>query len=71
MKNSSKIIWAIALIVIVVLIGVLVFGYYKKINLKIANPVATMEVEKFWNNKIRTLSRPSTTNSIKFYSSCK
>ena len=35
MKNSSKIIWAIALIVIVVLIGVLVFGYYKKINLKI------------------------------------
>lgn len=31
MKNSSKIIWAIALIVIVVLIGVLVFGYYKKL----------------------------------------
>ena len=52
MKNSSKIIWAIALIVIVVLIGVLVFGYYKKINLKIANPVATMEVENFGTIKM-------------------
>ena len=52
MKNSSKIIWAIALIVIVVLIGVLVFGYYKKINLKIDNPVATMEVENFGTIKL-------------------
>lgn len=52
MKNSSKIIWAIALIVIVVLIGVLVFGYYKKINLKIDNPVATMEVENFGTIKM-------------------
>lgn len=52
MKNSSKIIWAIALIVIVVLIGVLTFGYYKKITLKIDNPVATMEVENFGTIKM-------------------
>lgn len=52
MKNTSKIIWVVALIVAIVLIGVVGFGYYKKLTLKVENPVATMEVENFGTIKI-------------------
>ena len=46
MKNK-KIIWIIALILVIVLIMALVFGYYKKATMEIKNPIATMEVENF------------------------
>lgn len=52
MNKTSKIIWTIALIVVVVLIGVVVFGYIKKATYKPENPVATMEVENFGTVKM-------------------
>ena len=42
MKNVGKIIWIVAMIAIIVLIGVVGFGYYKKETFKRQNPVATM-----------------------------
>ncbi len=51
MKNK-KIIWIIALILVIVLIMALVFGYYKKATMEIKNPIATMEVENFGTIKI-------------------
>ena len=52
MKNVGKIIWVIALIAIIVLIGVVGFGYYKKATFKAQNPIVTMEVENFGTIKI-------------------
>lgn len=52
MKNLGKIIWVIALIAIIVLIGVVGFGYYKKATFKAQNPIVTMEVENFGTIKI-------------------
>ena len=52
MKNVGKIIWVIALIAIIVLIGVVGFGYYKKATFKAQNPIVTMEVEDFGTIKM-------------------
>lgn len=52
MKNIGKFIWIIALIAIIVLIGVVGFGYYKKITFKPQNPVATIVVENFGEIKV-------------------
>ncbi len=52
MKNIEKIIWIVALIAVVVLIGVVGFGYYKKLTFKAQNPIATMEVENFGTIKM-------------------
>ena len=52
MKNLGKIIWIIAMIAIIILIGVVGFGYYKKATFKSKNPVATMEVENFGTIKM-------------------
>lgn len=52
MKNLGKIIWLVALIAIIVLIGVVGFGYYKKFTFKAQNPIATMEVENFGTIKM-------------------
>ena len=35
MKNVGKIIWVVAMIAIIVLIGVVGFGYYKRQHLKV------------------------------------
>lgn len=51
-KKIGMICWGIALILILVMLGGLVYGYYKKQNLNIANPVATLEVENFGTIKI-------------------
>ena len=61
MKNLGKIIWVIALIAIIVLIGVVGFGYYKKATFKAQNPIVTMEVENFG-----TVKMERTFNSISF-----
>ena len=50
--KTKKIIWIIALILVIVFIGTLGFGYYKKITMEVKNPVATMEVENFGTIKI-------------------
>ena len=52
MKNLGKIIWIIALIAIIVLIGVVAFGYYKKATFTVQNPIATIEVENFGTIKV-------------------
>ena len=51
MKNK-KIIWIIALILVIVLIMALAFGYYKKVTMEVKNPIATIEVENFGTIKI-------------------
>ena len=54
MKNSKAktIIFLIALILIIVILGVLVYGYYRKATVEISNPIVTMEVENFGTIKI-------------------
>lgn len=52
MKNVGKIIWVIALIAIIVLIGVVGYGYYKKATFEVQNPIVTMEVENFGTIKM-------------------
>ena len=51
-KKVSTICWGVALIIIVVLIGMLCFGYYKKHTLNVQNPIVTMEIENFGTIKI-------------------
>lgn len=52
MSKTSKIMWAIAAIVLIVLIGVIGFGYFQKLTYHPENPVATMEVQDFGTIKI-------------------
>ena len=52
MKNISKVFWLIALILIIVILGVLGWGYYKKITLNTSNPIATMEIENYGTVKM-------------------
>ena len=52
MKIVKNLIWVIALIVVIVLIGVVAFGYYKKATFNVQNPVATIEVENFGTIKV-------------------
>lgn len=52
MKTVEKIIWVIALIAIVVLIGIVGYGYYQKAKYKTQNPLVTMEVENFGTIKM-------------------
>ena len=51
-KKIKNICWIIALILIIVILGGLVYGYYKKANNNISNPIVTMEVENFGTIKI-------------------
>ena len=52
MKNVKNIIWIIALILVIVLIAGIGYGYYKKATMEVKNPIATMEVENFGTIKI-------------------
>ena len=52
MGKTKNIIWIIALILVIVLIGVVGYGYYQKATMEVKNPVATMEVENFGTIKI-------------------
>lgn len=52
MKKLGKFIWIIALIAIIVLIGVVGYGYYKKATFTAQNPIVTMEVENFGTIKM-------------------
>lgn len=52
MKKLENLIWIIALIAIIVLIGVVGFGYYKKSTFEVKNPIATMKVENFGTIKM-------------------
>ena len=52
MKKAKLIITIIVLIIVLSLIGLVGFGYYKKATMKVQNPVATMEVKDFGTVKI-------------------
>lgn len=53
MKKVGKIIFpVIALILVIVLIALVCFGYYKKLTFKSQNPVATIEVEGYGTIKV-------------------
>lgn len=52
MKNVKAIIGIIASIVIIVLIGVVGYGYYQKATKEVKNPIVTMEVENFGTIKL-------------------
>lgn len=52
MGKLKNFIWIIALILVIVLIGVVAYGYYKNATMEIKNPIATMEVENFGTIKM-------------------
>ncbi len=52
MKKASNIITIIALIAIIVLIGTISYGYYKKVTMEVKNPIVTMEVQDFGTIKL-------------------
>lgn len=52
MEKVKNIIWIIALILVIVLMAGVGYGFYKKATLEEKNPVATMEVENFGTIKI-------------------
>ena len=68
MKKVKNILWVIALLVIIVLIGIVGFNFYKKATMEVKNPIGS---GKFWNNKNGIISRTSTRNSSKLYNTCK
>ena len=51
-KKILNIFTIIALILIVIVLGGIVYGYYKKQTLNPQNPIVTMEVENFGTIKI-------------------
>ena len=52
MKKTSNIITIIALVIILILIGGVVYGYYKKATMEVKNPIVTMEVQDFGTIKL-------------------
>ena len=52
MKKTGIVITIIALLVVLVLIGGICYGYYKKLNEEIKNPIVTMEVENYGTIKL-------------------
>lgn len=50
--KTKNIIWIIALILVIVLIAGLGYGYYKKATMEEKKPIATMEVENFGTIKM-------------------
>lgn len=52
MKKVKNIIWIVALVVLIALIGTLGYEYYKKATMEVKNPIVTMEVENFGTIKM-------------------
>ena len=52
MKKTGIVCTIIALVLVIISIGVIVLGYYKKANEEILNPIVTMEVENYGTIKI-------------------
>lgn len=47
MKNTKNILWIIAIILVIVLIAGLGYGYYRKATMEVKNPIVTMEIANF------------------------
>lgn len=52
MKKASNVITIIALILIIVLIGGVSYGYYRNATMEVKNPIVTMEVQDFGTIKL-------------------
>ena len=52
MKNFKKIIMIVAIVLIILAIGFIIYGYVKKTTEKIQNPVATIEVKDYGTIKV-------------------
>ena len=52
MSKVKSFLWIIALILVIVLIAGVGYGYYRKATMEVKNPIATMEVENFGTVKI-------------------
>ena len=52
MKKATNILTIIALIIIIVLIGTVCYGYYKNATMEVKNPIVTMEVQDFGTIKL-------------------
>lgn len=52
MQKFKNILWIIALILVIILVGGVAFGFYKKATMEVKNPIATMEVEDFGTIKM-------------------
>ena len=52
MELWKKILWIIALIIVIILIGVVGYGYYQKLTMENNRPIATMEVEEYGTIKM-------------------
>ena len=52
MELWKKILWIIALVVVIILIGVVGKGYYQKLTMENNRPIATMEVEGYGTIKM-------------------
>lgn len=52
MKKLKNILWIIALLVLIALVGTVAWGYYKKATMVVKNPIVTMEVENFGTIKM-------------------
>lgn len=65
-KKISNIITCIALILVIIILGVLVYGYYKKQTLNISNPIVTMEIENYGTIKLELYPdmAPETVNNF-------
>ena len=52
MGKFKNIIWIVALIILIVLIGIVWYGYYRNVTMEVTRPIATMEVENFGTVKM-------------------
>ena len=52
MNKTKNIIWMVALVVVIVLLLGVIYGFYKKATMEVKNPIATMEVENYGTIKI-------------------
>ncbi len=52
MKKFKNILWVLALIILIVLIAGIGYGYYKNATMEVKNPIATIEVENYGTIKV-------------------
>lgn len=52
MKKVKNILWIVALVIVIVMLGALCFSYYLKATKEVKNPIVTMEVENFGTIKM-------------------
>lgn len=64
--KKEKIIWGIVLILVIVLIAVVGYGYYKKLTMEEKRPIVTMEVEGYGTVKMELYPEQAPENVANF-----